>query len=439
MRLTGEHRPEPVVRFGAKRLYRDAGSMMSSSVAHAVLGIGFWTLAAKMFPPHELGTMTAVLAVITSTGVVLASGIGDAYTALLPSVGAQRASFYRLGQRLFAGMAIVCGVVAALCTTRMLDEVRGSTAVGVLVAVGILIWSAGALQNSTLAALGRASWLPAANIAASIGKIALLPLLAINLHWHSVELAVLIATAIVFLVLRPAIGRLVVDGDDLSSLSAPEELKAGTFVKFVAQTSISSALSMGLLMVTPFLVAVYANTSQGALFSLSLSIVQALDFIGGALAVSLVVHASSSPAEADAMARSIMVRVVLLSTVGGLLLVALAPIGLRLLNPQYGEMGATAVIAVLAAGTVLRCVYMVWAGLQRARRNMKAPLVLNVASALVLLVFLPTLCSRHGALGGALALLLAQLALAVGIAVHFQLSRRQRMRSQMYLGVGEAR
>src|SRR4051794_8847654 len=86
--------------------------------------------------------------------------------------------------------------------------------------------------------------------------------------------------------------------------------------------------------------------------------------------MSLVVHASSAPEQAGAMTGKIMIGVMLLSTLGAIPLVALAPTALRLLNPEYGAMDATEVIAALAAGTVVRYVYVVWAGLQRARRNM---------------------------------------------------------------------
>jgi O-antigen/teichoic acid export membrane protein len=192
---------------------------------------------------------------------------------------------------------------------------------------------------------------------------------------------------------------------------------------FVTQTVASSALTTGLLMITPFLVTVYSDPKQGALFALSLSIVQALDLIGAALAMSLVVHASSAPDQAGAMTRMIMIRVVLLSTLGAIPLVALAPTALRLLRPEYGAMGATGVIAALAAGTVVRCVYVVWSGLQRARRNMAMPLILNVISAVVLLATMPFFARNHGAFGGALALLLTQAVLITGITVHFVATR----------------
>src|SRR5882724_1578710 len=115
---------QPMSRFGASRLYRDAGAMVTSSVANAILGVGYWAIAAKMFPPEKLGVMTAVLAVIVAVAVVMAAGVGDAYTALLPAAGAARPALYRRGQRVFFGLAAVTGIGAAICTTTLLPHVR---------------------------------------------------------------------------------------------------------------------------------------------------------------------------------------------------------------------------------------------------------------------------------------------------------------------------
>jgi O-antigen/teichoic acid export membrane protein len=188
---------------------------------------------------------------------------------------------------------------------------------------------------------------------------------------------------------------------------------------------------MGLVNVTPFVVTVFSGPKEGALFALSLSIVQALDFMGAALVVSLVVHASSTPAEAGAMARAILIRVVVLAVTGGLALVLVAPTALRWLNPHYGSMGATAVIGVLAMGTVFRCTYMVWAGLQRSRRNMKVPLLFNFFCAVLLLSIMPALTSEHGALGGAVALLLSQLAVVTAIGIHVLFTHRRGRRTSV--------
>lgn len=414
-------------RFGANRLYRDAGSMATSSVANAILGMVFWALAARILPPERLGVMTAVLSVIVATGIVVATGVGDAYTALLPAAGDARRLVYRRGQRVFVGLALVSGVGAAIATTTLLAEVRGSVAVGVLVAVGTLVWAVFTLQNSTLTALGRASWLPVANIATSAGKILLLPLLVSILAWHSVEVAFVASAAVGVLVLRPAILRVIDSGKDLPARNTmPTQRALREFDRLVVRTLASVALSLGVLTVTPFLVTAFAGPSEGALFALSLSIVQTLDFVGAALGVSLVVHASSTPEHAASMARSILIKTAVLATVGAVLITATAPVALRLLNKEYGEMGATAVIAVLSAGCVARTVYIVWAALQRARRQMAWLLVMNLTTCVLLLAVIPVLSDRHGALGGAFALLVAQSVLSLGAAGHFVITHRRR-------------
>lgn len=415
-----------LIRFGVTRLYRDASSMAIASIANAALGVVFWAVAAKLFVPHELGVMTAVLSVITSVGVVVASGIGDSYTALLPALGGDRSHFYRRGQRIFLALAVVSAMASAWCIVSLLDTVSGSVGLAVLVAVGVLLWSAVVLQNSTLVALGRARWLPVANIALSAGKLVLLLLFAGLFSWHPVELSVVAAALAIVAVLQPLIRRIVDSGEDLPPSRIAGGLGVRHFYTFVMQTTVSSALSMGLFLVTPFLVTVFAGPAQGALFALSLALVQSLDLIGAAMSMSLVVHASSSPEDAGVMARSILFRSTVLSVVGAAFLVAVAPYGMRFLNAQYGAMGATSVIATLAVGTICRLLYQVWSGLQRARRSMLAPLVLNVISAAILLGSLPALCRAHGALGGAFALLLAQLGLAAGIVMTFVIGHRRR-------------
>jgi O-antigen/teichoic acid export membrane protein len=411
-------------RFGVQRLYRDAGSMASSSVVNAAFGTAFWALAAKIFPPDELGVMTAVMAVIVSTGVVVASGVGDAYTALLPAVGAARSRLYRRGQQMFWAIALTSGSAAAIGTIVLLAEVRGSIGVAILVAVGVISWSAVNVQSSAVVALGRARWLPVANTGVGICKVALLPLLAMTLHWHAVELAFVIGTAVMVLVLRPAIVRVIDSATDLPQATMSEAAAMRMFNGFFAQSIASSGLNFGILMLSPFVVTALAGPEQGALFALTLSIVQVLDLIGMAMSVSLVVHASSTPEAAWSMARSVLVRALLLTIAGAAVLIPLAPAVLRFLHPAYGAMGASGVIAMMCAVCIVRTVYTVWSGLQRAHRNIKVPLQFNVVFAVALPALLFALCPAYGALGGGLAILLAQLALSGAAAAHLLISRR---------------
>jgi hypothetical protein len=100
-------------------------------------------------------------------------------------------------------------------------------------------------------------------------------------------------------------------------------------------------------------------------------------------------------------------------------------VALRLVDPIYGEMGAAGVIAVLCAGSVIRVIYIVWSGLQRARRKMTMLLILNFITGSMLFAIIPGLAGRYGALGGALAVLIPQTVLSLGAVVHYLATRRQ--------------
>lgn len=413
-------------RFGVRRVHRDAGAMAFSSVANAVLGLGFWALSARFIAPAELGVMTAVLAVIVSVGGVIAVGVGDAYTALLPAVGAARPRVYRRGQRVFVTLAVTAATLGALTATLLLREIRGSVTVAALMAVGIVAWAFFNLQSSTMLAIGRARWVPATNIALGLMKIALLGAVALVMGWHSVELAVVISAVSIILVVRPIIARAIAAGDGLpTTATVPEERALAEFHRVVVRTLALSAVGIGVVMLTPFLVTMYAGPTQGALFALCFSVVSTFDFIAASMAVSLVVHASSAPDQAATMARGMLLRAGAVTIVGTLGLIAVLPIALRVLNSEYGRLGALPVVAVLCAATVIRAPYIVWAAVQQSRRNLRMPLLFSSVTAVLLLAVMPALCDAFGAVGGALAVLIHQVGLTVGAGAHHLLSRRE--------------
>jgi hypothetical protein len=72
------------------------------------------------------------------------------------------------------------------------------------------------------------------------------------------------------------------------------------------------------------------------------------------------------------------------------------------------------VITLLALGSVVRVVYVIWAALQRARRRMGVLLGLNAAAATLVFTALVPVADRWGAVGAAAVLASAQLFLTLG-------------------------
>ncbi|WP_137725048.1 lipopolysaccharide biosynthesis protein [Prescottella subtropica] len=417
---------------GGSKLYVDAASMASAQVLNAALGMAFWAVAALLLSPAELGVMTALLALVTAPAQVIGTGIGDAYSAVMPAAGSALSAVYRSGQRIFLGVALPVGVLAGVAGITMLPDVRLHWSVGALVLVGVVVWGLFVLQNSTLASLGRAGTLPLANGLASAGRIVVLVALAAWANWQPIVVATIVSGAVAVAVLHRIIGKTVVsesEGVRAGRWTAPEAVRELT--RLCTQTIPAQTLSIGVLLLLPFLVTVYAGPAQGAVFALSMSIVQALEFVGSSMGTSLVVHASRTPAESSSMALVLFVRVAVLVAAGGVALSLAAPFVFGILDPEYLGAGAQLVVILLSVASLIRTVFVVWAALQRSRRDIAPLLRANALFAVVLMIALAPLTLYWGAIGAACALVVAQ-AVASTAAVRSVARRRDDIRKQVF-------
>jgi len=406
------------------RLYRDAAALASSSMLTAVLGFGFWAICARFVAPATLGVQTALMSIITAPAIVIASGMGDAFTALVPIAGRDAPALVRRGYRRLLVTASALGLGAGTLAVTVLPEVRGSLSVAALVAVGVVIWCLFVVQDPALTSLGRARWLPIENGSVSLVKIGLLPL----------ALAVGVAQPVVVASLLPCVAAIAVLRPQVSRLAAGHEGRSATvdavaeLPRLALRTTVSIAMSLGVLTATPFLVTAAAGPERGAVFSLALAIVQSLDFVGAALGVSLVVHASGKDADGARMARIVLARAAAIVGGGAVVLVLLSPFALRLLDGRYLQLHGVVVIALLALGSAGRCGYVIWAALQRARRQMRALLTLNAVVASAVLAAIVPIASRWGAVGAAALVAGANLFLTLCAGIHVAARHHARRR-----------
>ena len=64
---------------------------MASSALSAVLGVGFWALAAHAFTPAEIGTSGVLIAAMMTVSSVCQLNLGNALLRFLPQAGARAA------------------------------------------------------------------------------------------------------------------------------------------------------------------------------------------------------------------------------------------------------------------------------------------------------------------------------------------------------------
>ncbi len=417
-----------------RRMYRDAAALVGTAGLTAAVGLIFWAVAARLIEPTRLGIDTAIISLVTATASACAVGVGNAFTALLPVAGALLRQRLWQGYRLVLGAALVLGTLAAVVGAFTLAGPL-ATPVGMLsVVVAVVVWSLFVVQDAALTGMGQAIWLPWENVGVSLAKLAMLvSLVSATTHPATVATVVPAAVAVVvvtgFLVPLAARRRL---NDTAVSLPptgddpAPGLLAASSAAVmrvFALRDGLASALSLGVLMLLPFVVTSVAGPQEGAVFGICLSLTIGLDLISAGMGVSLTVHAADRPEQARDIAFAVWRRLVLVVAAAALCLAALAPLILSFLGPTYVNSGGVVIIAVLALTSVVRTVFIIWASLQRALRHTGLLLALNTAVAATMLPLVIGLAHSFGAVGAATGVAVAQVLLSLVVCAHLRFTR----------------
>mgnify|MGYP001321805453 FL=1 len=145
----------PFARFNSTPLAVDSVALIVTSALSAATGIAFWTLAARLIPPHELGIETAVLSLMTTAGAVAASGPGNAITAMIPASDAAGRRQRLLEAITIVGVgALVTGAVAGVVGALTVGEASARTTV--VIALGSVVLAFFEFKDTVLTALSAA-------------------------------------------------------------------------------------------------------------------------------------------------------------------------------------------------------------------------------------------------------------------------------------------
>lgn len=167
-------------------LFRNAASLVSTTVVTSGLGFVFWVVAARFFPASAVGEAAAGLAAMNVIAPFTVLGFSTTLVAQLPTMSGRRA-------QLVSSAALVCGLagglVAFVCTLVLPASFLGITEVGhqawatALFAAGVAAQSIGnMLDTALLSVLGGGIQL-SRNIIHSVVKLVLLAVFALTLSW----------------------------------------------------------------------------------------------------------------------------------------------------------------------------------------------------------------------------------------------------------------
>ncbi|WP_322778430.1 hypothetical protein [Frankia sp. Cas4] len=355
-----------------RALVRTANALMTTTVATSALGVAFWVIAARLCPPAQIGRDTVLVVVMQTIGAVADLNLNATLPRLLPITP---------GRRRMVGLSFGLGGTAALmiggavvlvgpAVSRGLGFLHADPGLEVLFPVAAALWTLFALQDSVLATVGRAGWVPVENTVFGLAKILLLIILTRMGSSHAVFLAwVLPMAALTVPIGSWLLRRGLVDGPR-SRTRRPDKPARSALLRFLAWDYGALLAAQTGVVAVPLGVLAWCGDDANASFSVGFTIVLAVESLVLSVGLSLTIQAASAVDTATALTRSALRRF----GPGLLAGVALAVIAAPLLLAPYGRTyvngGTTAlrlllVASIPQAAVTLRCVLWRLDGLSR--------------------------------------------------------------------------
>ncbi|WP_239334672.1 lipopolysaccharide biosynthesis protein [Frankia sp. CiP3] len=391
-------------------LYRNGLALACSAGLSALLGAGYWALAARTTNQSSVGAATALVSAMMALSLIGQLNLGNALTSFLPRAGYYR---FKIVLRSYAGSAllsILLGAGFALVAPRISSafEMLTSTGMVVLFALSVGIWTLFIMQDAVLAALRRAPWVPVENVFFNITKFLLL------LTFGGGSVAVLYGSWIVPAGIAVVTVSWLLFRKLLPTRATPApDSGMRNFGRFLAGESITMLFERVGVTLVPLLVVVMVGPAAGAPFALSWMIMQALEALIFGFGLSLIVEGAQAGADVVLMHRELR-RLALLG-VGAIVLVAEigAPLLLRIFGAGYEN--AATVFRLLLLGPLPATVVILGVSTARAQRRMRRIVGVHMSIAVLVPVSAVLLGHLYGVVGVGAAWLAVQMVVATGM------------------------
>jgi len=391
-------------------LHVNGAWLMANSVATGLLGVGFWAVAARLFPSSTIGREGALVNAMVGLSAIGQLGLNAVVARFLPLAGSGARRLIARSYALAAvATAVLTGVLVISADVSGTDPlgVTGSAGTQLLFVLSAVAWCIFVLQDAVLAAVRAARWVAVENIVFGVAKISLLPL-AVTLHLaHGVFVAWVVPMLVLLVPVNACVLLRTRDpearGADSPVMRALGRRGVRRFVGMEFASATVVQLSGTLL---PVLVAGVLGAADSAVFYLPFLVVLTADLLVLGWTTSLTVEAAHQESAGLDMGRSVASRCVVLVlaiVVGGLVL---APL-MTVVFGHRSTVGAVEILRLLVLASPARAVLTLYAAVCRVRGRGLAILISQGAVVPLLFTGVIVLGRSNGPTGVAVAWVLA--------------------------------
>lgn len=377
-------------------LYRNAYALLLSGVISAGLGMVYWVLAARIYPATIVGLSSAAVSAMMLLSGLAQMSMNSALLRFIPRLGTATGKFIVICYGVSIGVAVSAGLLYGAGITYWTPALAPYLQQPLGLALFILAvasWSIYVLEDSVLAGLRQAVWIPVENTLGALLKIILLlpfttwlPTYGIFAAWLlPVLLSVVPVNLLIF-------GRLLPKHVQATTQQAPPQ--PAEVRCYVLGNYIGTLCYLGYTTLLPILVTARVSASANAYFYMPWMLATALQLIALNLTTSLTVEGTWEESKlALYCVRILKQALYLVIPLVGAFLIG-APWLLHLFGADYAQEG-TQLLRLLALATLPNIVVMLQLSVARVQSNTRGVIGTQALLCVLLLglsyLLLPTL------------------------------------------------
>lgn len=374
-------------------LYRNGYALMANTAITAVLGMGYWLLAAHHFSEEEFGRGQAVITLMRLFASLTALGLVGALSRFLPVAGRRTPELILGGY----GIAAATGGTAALGFLLTLPlwgdtyAVLGGFGPGLFFLASVVVWAVFTLQDVALTGLRNATWVPFNNLVFGLVKMGLLVALAGALPNGGIFVSWVVPTAIALIPINWLIFGVVVPRHvERTADLHPRPPRLREVGRFLAGDFPGALSILTIVYLVPVVVAMRVGEATFGRFSMAHTLGCMIELLAVNMAVSLTVEGSFDRSQLAANCRNALRRALLIIVPIIVVTIVAAPYILLVFGDKFAAEG-TLLLRLMALAVLPRVLIEIYLSALRAQSEARMLAVVQIGLAALVLTSIAVL------------------------------------------------
>ncbi|MEV8632312.1 hypothetical protein AB0395_11720 [Streptosporangium sp. NPDC051023] len=394
-------------------LFRNGYALMANTAITAVLGMGYWWLAAQLYAPADFGRGQAVITAMRLFASLTALGFVGALAKFIPVAGRRTPALIVRAYAIAGatGVAAALGFLVTLPWWGPTYATLGGLGPGLFFLASALVWSVFTLEDVTLAGLRKATWVPVSSLCYGLVKMAMLVGLSFALPHDGIFVSWIIPAAMVLIPINLLLFRKVVPRHIRQTESTARPLAFREVGRFLSGDYPGTLSILASIYLIPVLIAARVDEVTFGYFSMAHTLGSLIELLAMNMATSLTVEGSFDRDRLASNSRRALRRAFMIIVPIVIVTILAAPLILRVFGSGFADRG-TLLLQLMSVAVLPRVLIEIYLSGLRAMGQARKLALVQVSLAVLVLTSTLLLFPQAGVNSVGYALLLSELLIA---------------------------